>query len=151
HVGSLIVDDVQDRSEVRRGKPAAHVIYGDAIAINAGTACYFMGHGLLRGSDVSNAVKLRLYDTYFEALRAGHAGQAFDIDGLDSEMPKIVEQGDGSYAERRVLAVHRLKTAAPAGALARMGALVGGGSEEQIEGVGQFFESVGLEELAHTF
>jgi geranylgeranyl pyrophosphate synthase/predicted secreted hydrolase len=144
HVGSLIVDDVQDRSTVRRGKPAAHMIYGDAIAINAGTACYFMGHGLLKGSDVSNAVKLRLYDTYFEALRAGHAGQAFDLDGLDAEMPKIVEAGNGAYAEKRVLAVHRLKTAAPAGSLARMGALVGGGSEAQIEGVGDFFEAVGL-------
>lgn len=144
HVGSLIVDDVQDRSTVRRGKPAAHLIYGDAIAINAGTACYFLGQGLLRGSDVSNATKLRLYDLYFEALRAGHAGQAFDIDGLDSEMPKIVESGDGVYAEKRVLAVHRLKTAAPAGSLARMGAVAGGGTEAQIEGVGRFFESVGL-------
>jgi geranylgeranyl pyrophosphate synthase len=37
-----------------------------------------------------------------------------------------------------------LKTAAPAGALARMGALSGGGTEAQIEAVGAFFESLGL-------
>ncbi len=38
HVGSLIVDDVQDRSSVRRGGPACHVIYGEPVAINAGTS-----------------------------------------------------------------------------------------------------------------
>ena len=144
HVGSLIVDDVQDRSTVRRGGPTAHLIYGEPLAINAGTACYFMGQKLLIGKDMSAANKLRLYDLYFESLRAGHAGQAFDLDGLTAEMPRAVEDGGGDWLEPRVLAVHRLKTAVPAASLARMGALVGGGSEAQIDGVGRFFESVGL-------
>lgn len=144
HVGSLIVDDVQDRSTVRRGGPTTHLIYGEPLAINAGTACYFMGQKLLVGKDMSAANKLRLYDMYFESLRAGHAGQAFDLDGLTAEMPRAVEDGGGDWLEPRVLAVHRLKTAVPAASLARMGALVGGGSEAQIEGVGRFFESVGL-------
>ncbi len=144
HVGSLIVDDVQDRSNVRRGGPACHVVHGDALAINAGTSCYFMGQHLLQGTDVSNVDKLALYDLYFEALRAGHAGQAADIEGLWSYLPKAVESGDVSELESRVLAIHRLKTAAPAGALARMGALVGGGTRAQIEGLGRYFESLGL-------
>jgi geranylgeranyl pyrophosphate synthase/predicted secreted hydrolase len=144
HVGSLIVDDVQDKSTIRRGGPTAHLMYGEPIALNAGTACYFMGQGLLTKGDLSNAQKLRLYDLYFEALRAGHAGQAFDLDGLASIMPAAVEQGDGAGLEKRVLGIHRLKTAAPAGALARMGALAGGGTDVQIEGLGNFFEAVGL-------
>jgi geranylgeranyl pyrophosphate synthase/predicted secreted hydrolase len=144
HVGSLIVDDVQDRSTVRRGGPACHVIYGEPLAINAGTSCYFMGQHLLQGTHVSNVQKLRLYDLYFEALRAGHAGQAADLEGLHSYMPRAVETGDVAELESRVVAIHRLKTAAPAGALARMGALVGGGSEAQIEGLGRYFEAVGV-------
>jgi geranylgeranyl pyrophosphate synthase/predicted secreted hydrolase len=144
HVGSLIVDDVEDRSSVRRGKPSAHLIYGDALAINAGTACYFLVQALLKAAKVSNADKLKLYELYFEALRAGHAGQAFDIEGLDKDMPRFVESGDALEAERRVLAVHRLKSAVPAGTLARMGGVAGGGTEEQIEGLGNFFESIGL-------
>jgi geranylgeranyl pyrophosphate synthase len=144
HVGSLIVDDVQDRSNVRRGGPACHVVHGDALAINAGTSCYFMGQHLLQGTDVSNVQKLALYDLYFEALRAGHAGQAADIEGLWSYLPKAIESGDTRELESRVMAIHRLKTAAPAGALARMGALVGGGSQAQIEGLGRYFESLGL-------
>jgi geranylgeranyl pyrophosphate synthase/predicted secreted hydrolase len=144
HVGSLIVDDVQDKSNWRRGGPACHQIYGEAIAINAGTACYFMGQKLLVGGDISDAAKLRLYDFYFAALRAGHAGQAIDIDGLDRFMDPAVESGDAKALEQRVLAIHLLKTAAPAGSLSRMGALVGGGSEEQIEALGKYFEHVGM-------
>lgn len=34
HVGSLIVDDIQDKSEIRRGGPACHIVHGDPIAIN---------------------------------------------------------------------------------------------------------------------
>ena len=144
HVGSLIIDDVQDKSTIRRGGPSCHVAYGEALAINAGTSCYFMGQKLLHSSNVSPARKLRLYDLYFEALRAGHAGQAADIEGLDAELPHAVETGDTTTLESRLLAIHRLKTAAPAGALARMGAVVGGGTEAQIEGLGRYFESVGL-------
>jgi geranylgeranyl pyrophosphate synthase len=59
-------------------------------------------------------------------------------------MPSTVASGDSSHLEARILATHRLKTAAPAGALARMGALSGGGSGAQIEAVGDFFESLGL-------
>lgn len=144
HVGSLIVDDVQDRSTVRRGGPACHIIHGEALAINAGTSCYFMGQHLLQGTHVSNVQKLKLYDLYFEALRAGHAGQAADIKGLAGYMPHAIETGDTRELMSRVLAIHRLKTAAPAGALARMGAIVGGGSDAQIEGLGRYFESLGL-------
>ncbi len=144
HVGSLIVDDVQDKSTVRRGGPTTHLVHGEALAINAGTACYFMGQRLLFSQDVSPHNRLRLYDLYFESLRAGHAGQALDIGGHDHVMADVVASGDGALLERRVLAVHRLKTAVPAASLARMGALVGGGSEAQIEGVGLFFEALGL-------
>lgn len=47
HVGSLIVDDIEDRSEKRRGAPCAHIVYGEPTAINAGTAAYFQGQQLL--------------------------------------------------------------------------------------------------------
>jgi len=144
HAGSLIVDDVEDKSTVRRGGPTCHLKYGEAIAINAGTAAYFMGQKLLISNGVSSARKLLLYDLYFEALRAGHAGQAIDIDGMGELMPEVVETGDSSMLELRILASQRLKTAVPAASLARMGALVGGGTREQVEAIGLFFEAGGL-------
>ena len=144
HVGSLIVDDVQDRSDVRRGGKTCHMIYGDAHAINAGTAAYFMGQKLLNSDKVSKADQLRLYDLYFEALREGHAGQALDIEGFDDVVDDAVKIGDGASLEKRIVAIHRLKTGAPAAALARMGAIAGGGTEAQIEGLGGFFDGLGL-------
>jgi geranylgeranyl pyrophosphate synthase/predicted secreted hydrolase len=144
HVGSLIVDDVQDGSDVRRGGPTVHKLYGAAHAINAGTACYFMGQKLLASEKVSLSDRLRLYDLYFEALRAGHAGQALDLEGFDDVVYDAVAKGDGESLEHRILAIHRLKTAAPAAALARMGAVVGGGTDAQIDAVGDFFEGLGL-------
>jgi geranylgeranyl pyrophosphate synthase/predicted secreted hydrolase len=144
HVGSLIVDDVQDRSEIRRGGKASHLIHGEAIAINAGTAAYFMGERLLRRSLVSDTAKLELYDLYFEALREGHAGQAIDLDGLDAFVGPALDSGDFASLEKQVLAIHRLKTAAPASALARMGGVAGGGTRAQIEAVGRYFDALGL-------
>jgi geranylgeranyl pyrophosphate synthase/predicted secreted hydrolase len=144
HVGSLIVDDVEDKSEVRRGGPTAHLIYGEPQAINSGTAAYFIGAGLLMSDKLSDADKLRLYELYFDAIRAGHAGQALDIDGFDSVICEAVKTGESAVLESRVLAVHRLKTAAPAGCLARMGAIAGNGTYKQVTGLGRFFEEVGL-------
>lgn len=144
HSGSLIVDDVQDKSMVRRGGPAAHLKFGEAIAVNAGTAAYFLGEQLLTRSLVSDAAKLKIYDFYFEALRAGHAGQAIDLDGLISFVPAALDRGDLDVLERRVLAINRLKTGAPAAALARIGSVAGGGTAEQVEGLGNYFESLGL-------
>lgn len=144
HSGSLIVDDVQDKSEIRRGGPSCHAVYGDAIAINAGTAAYFMGQKLLFSDDVSSDDRLRIYDLYFLALRTGHAGQALDLRGFDDLLEGVVVDGGADALERRILAVHRLKTAVPAASLARMGAVVGGGSDAQVEAVGNFFEAVGL-------
>jgi geranylgeranyl pyrophosphate synthase len=144
HVGSLIVDDVQDKSVVRRGGPSAHLMYGDAQAINSGTAAYFLGNHLINSARLTDRDKVRVYELYFEALRAGHAGQAIDLDGLGDFVSRVVESGDGRDLERRVLAVHRLKTAAPAACLARMGAIAGGGTDEQVEALGGFFEGLGL-------
>lgn len=144
HVGSLIVDDVQDKSTVRRGGPCCHVVHGEPIAINSGTAAYFLTQNLLHSDDISERDQLRIYQLYFAAMRAGHAGQAIDLAGMAPLMPAAVERGETSDLEARILACHRLKTAAPAGCLARMGAVVGGGTDEQIAAVGEFFEAVGL-------
>ena len=144
HVGSLIIDDVQDQSTVRRGGPTCHVTHGEPIAINAGTAAYFLTQHLLQSDELDDKKKLRLYDLYFAAMRAGHAGQAIDLGGMASLMPAAVATGEHAVLTSRILACHRLKTAAPAGCLARMGALAGGGSDAQIAAVGEFFEAVGL-------
>ena len=144
HTGSLIVDDVQDESDIRRGGPACHKLYGQATAINAGNACYFLGELLLVDATFSDTKKLKLYSLYFETLRAAHAGQAIDIDGFNALMPEVVGYGRGSQLEDRILAVHRLKSAVPASSLAQLGAILADGLPAEVDALGQFLESLGL-------
>lgn len=47
HTASLLVDDVEDRSPLRRGAAAAHVRYGEAATINAANMIYFKALGAL--------------------------------------------------------------------------------------------------------
>ena len=144
HVGSLIVDDIEDRSEKRRGAPCAHIKYGEPTAINAGTAAYFQGQQMLLVPGLTPQQLNAIYDYYFAALRAGHAGQALDIAGLGYCMDDVIARGDLALAEARITAIHRLKTAVPAASLARMGALVGGGTQVQIEAIGRYYEAIGI-------
>lgn len=144
HTGSLIIDDVQDRSEIRRGGPSCHVAHGEAIAINAGNACYFLGQILLLDDKLSDDVKLKAYQIYFETMRAAHAGQAMDISSFYHFMPSIVQSGDNRELEKKILAVHRLKSAVPASMLAQLGAIKGKAKQAQIDGLGNFFEALGL-------
>ncbi len=145
HVGSLIVDDVEDQSDVRRGGPSCHKLYGEPVAINAGSACYFLGQIVIYNADeLEDSKKLRIYNLYFEALRAAHAGQALDIHGLNYMMDEVVSDGAGRVLEERILAIHRLKSAAPASYLAQIGVILGSGSEVQIKGLGDYYEALGI-------
>jgi hypothetical protein len=65
----------QDNSLLRRGGPCAHITYGVATAINAGTAAYFLGEGITRNHPLTEAQRLRVYELYFTCLRGSHVGQ----------------------------------------------------------------------------
>ncbi len=41
HQGTIIIDDIEDKAELRRGKPSLHRIFGTDIALNAGNFLYF--------------------------------------------------------------------------------------------------------------
>jgi octaprenyl-diphosphate synthase len=41
HTGTLLHDDVIDEAQTRRGRPAAHVVFGNSLAVLAGDFCYF--------------------------------------------------------------------------------------------------------------
>jgi geranylgeranyl pyrophosphate synthase len=41
HNGSLMVDDIEDKSLKRRGLPCTYIKYGEDVAINTGTLMYY--------------------------------------------------------------------------------------------------------------
>ncbi|MDR6759987.1 geranylgeranyl pyrophosphate synthase/predicted secreted hydrolase [Flavobacterium sp. 2755] len=144
HTGSLIVDDVQDRSDTRRGGSALHLLYGETLAINAGNASYFISELFMHEPKLPDDIRIKVYELYFEMMRAAHAGQAMDISGLHDLMPEAVYKGNSSTLENRIYTIHRLKTATPACTLAKLGGLIGGGKPEEIEALSSFLEAIGV-------
>ena len=79
HNASLLVDDVQDESLIRRGKECAHLIYGNGLTINSGYLSIF---SLLKENTISCFIKnhdLEINNLLVDALHNLHVGQGLDI------------------------------------------------------------------------
>lgn len=142
HSGSLIIDDIQDKSLTRRGQPCCHLIYGEPIAINAACFSYFTGQTV--NDRLEDDMRLQLYDLYFQTMLAGHAGQGADIAGLATIMPAVVETGNSKLATDTIIGIHRLKSGIPVRHMAQGGCIVGRGTERQKQALGDFFEHLGV-------
>ncbi len=79
HNASLIHDDIEDSSDERRGKPAAHILYGTDTAINAGCFLYFLPLTCVEAWDAPLELKNAVYRLWGEHMRRLHLGQAMDI------------------------------------------------------------------------
>jgi geranylgeranyl pyrophosphate synthase len=144
HAGSLIIDDIQDGSNVRRGSPAVHLEYGVPLGINAGNLAYFLGETVAQESEAPDSVKLGIYACYFEAVRAGHLGQALDLAGPGKLVEDAVETGDSKALLAHLDLVYKLKTAVPSQSAARIGGLLAEAPEEWICGLERYFLELGI-------
>jgi geranylgeranyl diphosphate synthase, type II len=140
HTYSLIHDDLpaMDDDDLRRGKPTAHKVFGEAVAILAGDALLTFAFGLLTSPGVVRIYRPdRLLGVIGElAAAAGSenliAGQVMDV----------MSEGKIPDAET-VEYIVRCKTGALIRASLTSGARLAGGSQEQIGILGQFGEKLG--------
>ena len=79
HTGSLIIDDIEDGADLRRGAPAIHVRHGLDLAINAGNLLYFLPASCIAAAQLGEAVELEVYRRYLQAMQRLHYGQGLDI------------------------------------------------------------------------
>ncbi|XP_014678637.1 PREDICTED: geranylgeranyl pyrophosphate synthase-like [Priapulus caudatus] len=87
HNASLLIDDIEDNSILRRGQPVAHAIYGVASTINAANYVYFLG--------LEKAVSLSHPDctkVFTDQLLELHRGQGMDIHWRDTYTCPTEEQ-----------------------------------------------------------
>ncbi|CAD6573480.1 MAG: geranylgeranyl pyrophosphate synthetase [Alectoria sarmentosa] len=75
HNASLLIDDIQDGSQLRRGFPAAHCIFGTAQSINAANYAYFLAQQELIQLD--NPVEA--FRIYNEEMLNLHRGQGIEL------------------------------------------------------------------------
>lgn len=137
HHGSLVVDDIEDGAEQRRGGPAVHVTHGIPRALNAANAAYFRALESLQEL-LPDALRLRAMDMLVAELFQAHLGQALDL-----------SLGDAMAAGSVVTAAHyREMAVAKTGALvrmaARLGAIAAGAPRDVEQALGAWASQFGL-------
>jgi len=137
HNGTIIVDDIEDNADVRRGRKAMHLLKGIDTAINDGNAIYFLPLALLyrNSHNLTEKQKLKIYDLYAEEMLRLSFGQAMDIHW---------HKGKSKVKEKDYLQMCSYKTGVLARFSAKLGGIIGNGSSKQIEALGKFAESIGI-------
>lgn len=93
HTGTIIVDDVEDDAQLRRGEPALHLVYGEDVALNAGNALYFIPLKLIEQNTagISAERQLEAYEMLTYELNRTHLGQGMDIDWHNRRRSEVSE------------------------------------------------------------
>jgi len=137
HNGTIMVDDVEDSAELRRGKPCTHKIYGEDLAINDANLLYFLPTVLLYRNTkrLDDKTRARIYDTYSEEMLRLSFGQAMDIYWHGGK--------GGRVSERQYLQMCHYKTGTLASLAAKLGAILAGADGEKVLALGEFAATIG--------
>jgi geranylgeranyl pyrophosphate synthase len=145
HTASLIIDDIQDNSALRRGQEAIHRRYGLNVAISAANTAYFLPLLLvLDHAALTAAEKQAICEVYQRQLVRAHLGQSLDIFWTDTLSAAQLEGWMADSIGPKILQMYALKTAAPIEALAEAAALLAGIGPAARQPVVRFARSMGL-------
>lgn len=138
HTAALIHDDIADGAELRRGELCLHLTEGLGLAINAGDLGLSLVNGTVMNDPLlDDATKVRVVTELITMTRRTIEGQALDIGWARDARYDI------SPEDYLVMATH--KTAHYSGAVPlAVGAIVGGGSESEIEALRNYGLDTGL-------
>lgn len=136
HTASLIHDDLEDKSESRRGKPCAYLTYGLDVAVNSACWLYFEAATAIKNAELNDSEKVLFYETYLEELRRLHLGQAMDIKWHNEN--KTIPTKD------EYLSMVKNKTGTLSRLAVKIGVISGGATLEDAETCGKFAENIGL-------
>ncbi|MCZ6635734.1 MAG: polyprenyl synthetase family protein [bacterium] len=135
---ALVHDDIEDGSEMRRGKPCLHHLHGIPLSVNVGDALYSKVFETLMANRerLGNLVTLDLIQEMIDGAQRTFEGQAYDIGWIEAvEIPSVE-----AFVE-----MLRLKTGWYSGrGPCTMGAIIAGASEAQQEVIGDFGEAMAV-------
>jgi len=133
HTFSLIHDDIMDDDEIRRGEPAVHVLWGEPMAILAGDVLFSKAfEAVIRNGD-SERVKDALAVVVDSCVKICE-GQALDM-GFEERL---------DVTEDEYMEMIYKKTAALIAAATKAGAIMGGGSPQEISALEDYGRFIGL-------
>lgn len=140
HNGTIMIDDIEDSSELRRGRPCTYRIYGLDIAINVGNAMYYLPLlPLVESKEKFSPEKLcRIYEVYVKEMINLSLGQGMDI----AWHRGLVHAGE--ITEKDYVQMCAYKTGTLARMAAKMAAILSDANDKLAEKLGCFAESVGI-------
>ncbi|MBR5809247.1 MAG: polyprenyl synthetase family protein [Clostridia bacterium] len=138
HTYSLIHDDLpaMDNDDLRRGKPTNHKVFGEAMAILAGDALLTKAFEVASSFNDETVPKERVLRAIMVLATASGdngmiGGQVVDIESRNEDAELL-----------RYL--HSLKTGALIRASGVIGAILAGGTEDEIKAVESFCDNLGI-------
>lgn len=141
HTYSLIHDDLpaMDNDDLRRGRPTCHVAFNEATAILAGDGLLTLAFQILSTNNFTNENQASkwLGVLHHIASAAGYEGM------IEGQMRDMASEGIQLEIEA-LEKMHALKTGALIEASIHTGAVLGDGSQNQIECLRTYAKNVGL-------
>ncbi|GAB4413100.1 MAG: polyprenyl synthetase family protein [Thermodesulfovibrionales bacterium] len=129
HTASLLHDDVVDSAEMRRGKPAAHLIWGNQIVILVGDFLY------------ANALRLAVFQKNQRIMETLSAATTAMTEGEILQLSRIADPEITPEEYYRIISA---KTGALISAACRIGGILGGLPPEKEDALGRFGMKTGI-------
>jgi octaprenyl-diphosphate synthase len=129
HTATLIHDDVVDQAPLRRGRPSANARWGDDASVLVGDHLYSKSFALMV-QDGDAAV----LETLARAT----------VSMTEAEVFQLERKRSGTIGEADYLRIITQKTASFMSACCRIGALLAGAEEKQVEGLTRFGLDIGI-------
>lgn len=137
HTFSLIHDDIMDKDEMRRGKPSVHVLWGEPMAILAGDTLFSKAFETVLETPIDNIS----YERVLNALKTVVDACIKICEGQASDM---CFEGNFEVNEEEYMNMIYKKTGALIAAATRSGAIIGGGTPDQVEVLTEYGRLIGL-------
>jgi geranylgeranyl diphosphate synthase type I len=134
HNFTLLHDDVMDKDDLRRGVQTVHKMFDESTAINAGDVLFARAFETLTTTNVEDAILRDLVREVAKAVRNIGEGQQLD---KDFEVRTDISESD--YLKMIEYKTARLFQIATMG-----GAMVAGGSSEQVAAMSEYGRLLGM-------
>ncbi|HKL71162.1 MAG TPA: polyprenyl synthetase family protein [Marinilabiliaceae bacterium] len=132
HNFTLLHDDIMDKSPIRRNKPTVHERWNDNTAILSGDAMLIQAYQFIAQSPISTLQ--RVLTVFNQTAIEVCEGQQYDMDF----------ETRSDVTETEYLEMIRLKTGVLLGASLKIGAIIGGATNQEVEDIYDFGVTLGV-------
>jgi octaprenyl-diphosphate synthase len=129
HAATLLHDDLVDGAELRRDKPVAHSLWGNAIAVLVGD--FLLARALSTSAGTGSIEVVKVLSRLTEDMSQG-------------EVHQLMRKGDISLQESEYLEVIRRKTAVLFEAACRVSAIIADAPREKEEALSRYGYNLGI-------